>query len=394
MIKYCLYLKFLIIFLISISAQSIQDFQYFYQDHEKFSLIIRGNYRQYFNQRYIGLQSKEIKSIFTVDQQKKLFYLNGKVYYLSKMIRDNRNIGFEIQNIENCSFSINSSGHYQQISQHFYPIFRWIPFFPNEKLEIDKVYEMPGKAVVDLFEAKEQEIMPVHYMLVYKGKRDYKQKQLDYFEITCRFDSYHKSQKIIEIKGFHQFKLFYDNDNGRPVFMTDQFEEYIVNGNNNTEIKKGFYTFFFKDIVKMNKQKQLKEIEEYFDSDDLEKDIEIKETEEGISLTIQNLLFQPNSTQLLNGEIQKIEKIADILKQIEDRSFMIIGHTAKAGSEAEQLELSKARAAKIAQLLITAGVSKDKIMHTGKGANQPLAPNDTPENMKKNRRVEIFILEG
>jgi len=82
-----------------------------------------------------------------------------------------------------------------------------------------------------------------------------------------------------------------------------------------------------------------------------------------------------------------------MLKKVKDRSFMVIGHTALAGTEEARMKLSLERAMSITGSLIDNGINAKKLFYAGKGATEPVAPNDTEENMKKNRRVEIIILE-
>src|SRR5579863_4418398 len=54
-------------------------------------------------------------------------------------------------------------------------------------------------------------------------------------------------------------------------------------------------------------------------------------------------------------------------------------------------ELSEARAKSVAAML-KPGLSKpERVIVAGKGSDNPIAPNDTPENKSKNRRVEISI---
>ena len=58
------------------------------------------------------------------------------------------------------------------------------------------------------------------------------------------------------------------------------------------------------------------------------------------------------------------------------------------------LELSVARANAVAAKLVEFGIPKKSLAVAGFGPNEPIAPNNTPENKRKNRRVEIFVLDG
>jgi outer membrane protein OmpA-like peptidoglycan-associated protein len=90
----------------------------------------------------------------------------------------------------------------------------------------------------------------------------------------------------------------------------------------------------------------------------------------------------------------RLDRIAALLKTVSaEKSFLIRGHTAKAGTEAGQLALSQERAKRIMKALIQRGLAPGRFYWEGKGSTQPIAGNDTEEGKAKNRRVEIIILE-
>ena len=125
---------------------------------------------------------------------------------------------------------------------------------------------------------------------------------------------------------------------------------------------------------------------------------EIKKTDEGLSINIL-INFKKNSAIPLASEKSKLEKLAKILsdKKFKDRNILIKGHTAKflGISEKEHIKLSQARADKIANYLLKNKVlKKSQVLTLGVGSKDSLYKNDTPEHMKKNRRVEIIILDN
>lgn len=54
-------------------------------------------------------------------------------------------------------------------------------------------------------------------------------------------------------------------------------------------------------------------------------------------------------------------------------------------------ELSAARAINVLKLFISCGYPKDLLSAVGYGEHHPIAPNDTPENRAKNRRIEFCV---
>jgi outer membrane protein OmpA-like peptidoglycan-associated protein len=67
----------------------------------------------------------------------------------------------------------------------------------------------------------------------------------------------------------------------------------------------------------------------------------------------------------------------------------IEGHTDASGSEAHNLKLSQQRAESVRDYLVSKGVEASRLVAKGYGESQPIADNDSPEGMAKNRRVEL-----
>ena len=121
--------------------------------------------------------------------------------------------------------------------------------------------------------------------------------------------------------------------------------------------------------------------------------ISVDNTEAGIRLTIQNLQFKADSSELLPGEEKRLDQIAEILRLAEGAQFLIEGHTASTGYEAGEMKLSKERADSIAKALAARGISSECFICKGSGGKKPIASNETPEGKALNRRVEITILD-
>lgn len=73
------------------------------------------------------------------------------------------------------------------------------------------------------------------------------------------------------------------------------------------------------------------------------------------------------------------------------------GHTDSRGNDRENLRVSQARAAAVADYLVAKGIDRDRITTLGVGETRPVAPNahpdgsDNPEGRARNRRVEIIV---
>ena len=124
-----------------------------------------------------------------------------------------------------------------------------------------------------------------------------------------------------------------------------------------------------------------------------EKKVIVENTAAGIRLTMQNLNFKPDSAELLPGEKERLDQIAQVLKEVPDQMFLVEGHTASVGYEKGEMKLSVERANSVANALIQRGIPREKFICKGSGGTKPIADNSTPEGKAKNRRVEITILE-
>jgi outer membrane protein OmpA-like peptidoglycan-associated protein len=114
---------------------------------------------------------------------------------------------------------------------------------------------------------------------------------------------------------------------------------------------------------------------------------------EGIRLTLKDLQFAPDSDQLLPEERGRLDLIAQALKEIPDRTFLVEGHTAAVGRPEGELELSLQRARRITDELTRRGIPAERFIYQGAGGTKPLGDNSNEDGRRRNRRVEITILE-
>lgn len=120
---------------------------------------------------------------------------------------------------------------------------------------------------------------------------------------------------------------------------------------------------------------------------------ELSQGERGVVLLLYDLRFAPDSAELLAGERGRLDAIADALKRIPERSFLVEGHAAELGRPQGQQELSEARAKRIAEELAARGIPASRLLYRGLGATRPIAPNDNEAGRARNRRVEITVLD-
>jgi len=89
--------------------------------------------------------------------------------------------------------------------------------------------------------------------------------------------------------------------------------------------------------------------------------------------------------------VGRVSRLIAMLRANADVRVMIVGHTDPSGDVAADHALGFERADRLARLLREGGVSKSRISTDSKGAESPIAPNDSPEGRAKNQRVSLML---
>lgn len=123
-------------------------------------------------------------------------------------------------------------------------------------------------------------------------------------------------------------------------------------------------------------------------------DLRNKLLKEG-KLVTYGITFDVNADKLKPESFSTLKEVAGVMSENSTLRLRIVGHTDADGEEGSNLELSKRRALAVRNEMITRfGIAADRLETEGKGESMPIAPNDTPVNKAKNRRVEFINLTG
>jgi outer membrane protein OmpA-like peptidoglycan-associated protein len=124
-------------------------------------------------------------------------------------------------------------------------------------------------------------------------------------------------------------------------------------------------------------------------------DTTVEATNEGVMITLSNIMFQADSVELPAAEMVKIREIARVLRSISGVRLLVAGHATHVGTEEYRLTLSRGRAQSVADYLVLLDAAEEEnVSVVGYGSSRPVADTSTPEGMAANRRVEITILEN
>ncbi|MDR2901399.1 MAG: OmpA family protein [Treponema sp.] len=285
--------------------------------------------------------------------------------------------------------------------QYYMPVVRNVPVFPAKDMEIGETWTAEGHEVHDFrdgFGIQEPYRIPFNAEYTYLGPKEWKGKTYPTFSVSYRiFNEPPKANGYvwpIRIMGASDQTVYWDPELGQTAAYSEFFRMIFELSSGDTFEYRGTAQAEIIESVQMDKDKMAEEIIEDIDQMGIE-DTSVRIVDEGITITLEDIQFQADSAKLMPSEQQKLDKISEILKRYPERDILVGGHTALAGSAEGRMLLSVERAAATADYLIANQVrTADRIVVQGYGAEKPLADNRTEEGMRKNRRVEITILEN
>jgi outer membrane protein OmpA-like peptidoglycan-associated protein len=286
-------------------------------------------------------------------------------------------------------------------SKYFMPVVRNVPVFPGRDLTPGEKWSAEGHEMHDFrdtFGIKEPYNIPFIAYYEFLGERHWKGKTWPAFSV-----SYHilTSPPAVpgrvwpkSIIGSSDQIVYWDSAQGQPAGYEEEFRMVFAFSNNRTVEYRGRAESEVIWLVEINKEQIADEIAE-----DLNRlkipDATVRVVEEGITISLEDIRFRADTAIMLPGEMEKLDKIAAILKRYPERDILIGGHSAMAGTTEGQMRLSIERASVVADYLVAQQALKtDQVVVRGYGAERPVADNRTEDGRRKNRRVEFTILEN
>jgi len=124
--------------------------------------------------------------------------------------------------------------------------------------------------------------------------------------------------------------------------------------------------------------------------------VRVTQNARGIGIELNaSVLFDQGEAVLQPEAREVLASVAGLLRSAPQR-IEVEGHTDNLPITNERFasnwELSAVRAASVVRLFIENGVQDARLSAIGHGATRPVAPNDTPANQARNRRVAVMIL--
>lgn len=123
-------------------------------------------------------------------------------------------------------------------------------------------------------------------------------------------------------------------------------------------------------------------------------ELEAKQTDRGLVLTLGDVLFDVDQATLKPGALKNLVRLVSFLRENPDREVLIEGHTDSTGSDSYNLDLSQRRAEAVREFLAENEIDASRVVARGYGKTYPVASNDSSAGRQRNRRVEIVILDA
>jgi outer membrane protein OmpA-like peptidoglycan-associated protein len=296
-------------------------------------------------------------------------------------------------------------GAYTIDPSYFMPVVRDVPLFPEGDVQSGQSWVAQGNETDDLrdsFGIPEPFSYPITANYAYTGNETRNGVACAVFTIDV--DIFHKvtppqgttGMYPIRVTGHTHGRYWWDLANRRPVYYAEEFD-IIFTFNTGTEVEyAGNDDGELIEAQPLDRSKVAGEIQSEIQKQGIP-DVSVKPTDEGVTITLENVNFPPNSDTLMPAEQEKVQQIAEILKKYPGRDIAVTGHTARAPGYTEEnyQKLSEQRARAVADYLLSLGArTEEQITSRGMGASDPIADNSTDEGRRQNRRVEITILEN
>jgi outer membrane protein OmpA-like peptidoglycan-associated protein len=115
------------------------------------------------------------------------------------------------------------------------------------------------------------------------------------------------------------------------------------------------------------------------------------QSERGLVMTLGDVLFDAGHADLKASANRTVLKLVQFLQLNPRRIVRIEGYTDSRGDARDNLELSRARAQTVADVLVDLGIDSKRIEVQGHGESFPVTENASAKGRAQNRRVEIVF---
>lgn len=407
-ISFFIFLVTLVQNLFSLDNPKEKLFEFKHQSGDKCRIISTVNEKVYFNNKYMHtaeILNRISTNVKNVDSQG-----TGTIEATFMTTENSTNSitgntfswGQEYKSI----FNRTTTGTYEIEDIYFMPVVRNVPTFPNYKIRPGDKWLSEGHEAHDLrrtFEIPTPFKVPFTAIYEYKGDKydENAKKTLSVFEVTYNlyFESPVNSIPIEKrlnapaiTTGNSKQIIWWDYEKGIIHHYTEEFRIVIETFYGDTLKFQGTSHAKVTEFEHTNTEENIQKISDSISQMGIE-NVEITKGEKGLTISIENIQFMPDSSELMPSEKEKLTKISEILKNFPN-DLLITGHCALRGTKENQQRISEERAVSVAKYLQELKIRDSNCIFTqGKGATVPVDSNSTEKGRARNRRVEITLMD-
>ncbi|AEF83398.1 OmpA family protein [Leadbettera azotonutricia] len=307
--------------------------------------------------------------------------------------------GFQWSREYQSEFDRNPQGYLDIDAKYFMPVVRNVPVFPDKDLKPGETWTAEGHEMHDFrdsFGIAEPYRIPFTANYTFLGTREWKGKTYPAFSVSYRIFAEPAAVQgrtwPRRILGSSDQTVYWDSDLGQAAAYEEHFRMVFDLSDGRIVEYRGRANAEIVEAPAMDKEKIASEI-----ANEIAQipDATVRVVDEGVTISLENIQFEPDSAVLRQSERGKLDRIASILSRYPERDILVGGHTALAGTAEMRSQLSAERAGAVAEYLISKKVrAADRVVVQGYGAERPLGDNRTEAGRQRNRRVEITILEN
>ncbi len=298
------------------------------------------------------------------------------------------------------TFTRTTRGSMSIDERYLMPVVRDFPSFPEEAVSPGSEWFAPAWEVHDLSEG-----YGLTDPLVFEAVASYRYVGEEIWNgrtrhrIDARYGIAHRERRDAAVypetvTGESRQRLYWDNTAGRLAGVEEEYWIQFVLSTGQTILYEGMARTEVIDAQPIDRPETIRRLEEEVSRRGI-RDVVVEEDDEGVSIVLEDVRFPPDSAELLPTERERLQRIGELLERWGEHDILVTGHTALAGTAAGRQALSMERARRVGEFLIAEGVrDPEAVLYRGVGAAEPRGDNSTEEGRRRNRRVEITILEN
>ncbi|HTP59451.1 MAG TPA: OmpA family protein [Spirochaetia bacterium] len=388
----------------SAGCLSAEVFRFAYTKGEKYHLLSRVHESAFVNGRFLNDADILNKISVEVTDTKGDSGYNVAAFETSTRAYGSQR-AYEWSDTYTSEFWRDGRGAYTIDPSYFMPVVRDVPLFPEGDVQPGQSWVAQGNETDDLrdsFNIPNPFSYPTTATYTYVGNET--RDGVACAVLTINVSIFHTATPPegttgmypIRVTGSTRVRYWWDLANKRPVYSTEDFDIVFTFNTGVVVEYTGNDTGELVEVQPLDRSKVAGDIQNQIQQQGIP-DVTVKPTDQGVTITLENVNFPPNSDQLQPAEQEKVQRIADILKKYPDRDIAVTGFTARAPgyTEEDYQKLSDERARAVANYLLSLGArTADHLTARGMGASSPIGDNSTDDGRRKNRRVEITILEN